>query len=228
MSKSYRILTSIVLISMLALPAFFIMGVWIPLTLYDLITTHINGSSTFFTILGILILIAHLAPPPPDKKKRILFVYQFKDLLKKFCKLKEIEEFSFKDDIVHFANYQYLTETINSKKVKIQLKLRHLGGTSVTSSLATEIKRASNIDNSLIVENFSFNYHRKRSFSLLSKLLPGKTSNYPMIFAILSENSFYKNSRGGHLNSGEGKWIKKIPINHSFFNSMSIKIRRLI
>ncbi len=102
MSKHPRVAVSIFLISMIILPAIFILGILLPLVIYNALEVHLTEYKDFFTGLGISFLIVLLIPPW-DAKKRAVVSKTFRRLSKSFFKPKHTEDLVFKDTIIHFA-----------------------------------------------------------------------------------------------------------------------------
>ena len=102
MSKNSRVAVSIFLISMIILPAVFILGILLPMMLYQAFESTLSEFKDLFTVLGISFIVLLLIPPW-DAKKRAIVSETFKKLSKGFFRPKPTDEILFKDTIVHFA-----------------------------------------------------------------------------------------------------------------------------
>jgi hypothetical protein len=110
MSRRNLKFQSLTLISLLALPLLYFALILLPMTFFNLLTSWFSGSSTFFSVLGITMLLHLFSPPPPSKKKRIIFVQTFKAIIKRFCKVESSETIVFNDDVVQFAQMRQTPE----------------------------------------------------------------------------------------------------------------------
>ncbi len=114
MSRRNLKFQSLTLISLLALPLLYFALILLPMTFFNLLTAWFGGGSTFFSVLGIIMLLHLFSPPPPSKKKRIIFAQTFKAIIKRFCKVESSETIVFKDNVVQFAQMRQNPEKGNA------------------------------------------------------------------------------------------------------------------
>jgi len=109
-TKHPHVLISISTIAIMILPILFILGIFSSTLIYPILTIYADDCSLFFTISGIITLIALLLPPPPNKRKRSIFLFTIKSIWKKFAKPKLTDEIEFDNDMVHFATVKESTK----------------------------------------------------------------------------------------------------------------------
>jgi hypothetical protein len=109
-TKNPHVLISISTIAIMILPILFILGIFSSTLVYPILTIYSDDCSLFFTISGIITLIALLLPPPPNKKKRSIFLFTIKSIWKKFAKPKLTDEIEFDNNMVHFATVKESTK----------------------------------------------------------------------------------------------------------------------
>ncbi|NVM52586.1 MAG: hypothetical protein HWN66_02700 [Candidatus Helarchaeota archaeon] len=143
MSKKPHVSSSIFLITIMILPAIFILGVILPIMINNILNFFFGDCSIFFTIFGIIFLVSFLIPPPPGKKRRTIFFESMKRFFKKFLKPKLTDEIVFKDDIVHFAATEHLTENSSSKFEYVNDELKSYNNSTIAHSSQDSENRGS-------------------------------------------------------------------------------------
>ena len=117
MTSYSRVAVSIFVISVMLLPAVYILGILLPPLLYNTFMFYFGELSDFFTVLGIILLVMTLGPPY-DRKKLAWVARKIKRYAKNFFWPKNTEEVVFRDDIIHFT----ATEDI-SKDLLLQIEI---------------------------------------------------------------------------------------------------------
>ncbi|TFG05258.1 MAG: hypothetical protein EU536_02445 [Promethearchaeota archaeon] len=102
MSKRSRIVVSIFAISLIVLPALFILCYMFPMFLYNVLTLYFGVSEDVLTWIGVSVLVIFLIPPW-DKQKRAVVASTFRLMSKRFFRQRPIDETIFHDQITHFA-----------------------------------------------------------------------------------------------------------------------------
>ncbi|NVM27973.1 MAG: hypothetical protein HWN65_03940 [Candidatus Helarchaeota archaeon] len=109
MPKSPHLFSSILIIPLLVLPIIYVLGVLLPVGLNELCTQAFGDCSTFFTVLGVVLLISIMGPPPPNKRKLDFFKRAIRSFLRKFSKPKQTNEITLKENVVIFPETEHLT-----------------------------------------------------------------------------------------------------------------------